>query len=208
MNDGFERELLDLYDRGVRLTVAEVARHLSLEPAEVETKLDGLVRADRILVDIDEEEAALVYRFSNLTRHKRRAIGERASSVNSGGDLGEAWKRTRGARPPEVAKERRPDKRNIAVGAARGLALPGVGLFDAAPRPHAAVATLRAAVVFRLLFVPIVGVYVGLLFALASGVGGALYSIQFNREGRRASFWGASGRTWLLRRLGVDRDRD
>jgi hypothetical protein len=192
----FELSIVDLARRGVRITVANVAAHLRMEPAKVEAWLDKMASEGRLDLEVDEDEGLVFYRV--------RGLGETPG-----------WReaRTWGSPPVAMAAWTPPGppvraQKTPWIAALCGIVLPGLGLVYAAPFSAVAVASIVTFVAVKMLgAVPLVGVLlksVALGFAaLASAVLGVLYARQYNVTGKRTHLdhESVARRAWQSARL-------
>jgi hypothetical protein len=200
--DDFEVAVIDLAHEGVRLTIPNVVARLKVKPDEAERWLDAMCKKNRLDVDIDEDEAVLVYRVRGLTVKKAQPRAESAARIEKalapiGRQVVDAALEKRGLGGSSPLPEN--EKKSILLGFGLGLILPGLGLFYAAPWLVAAGATLVAIVVMKLAsIIPLIGWALGGTFALGSGVAGGLYAARYNREGKRAPLLSDAERKKLL----------
>jgi hypothetical protein len=166
--DRFELAVIELANRGVRLTVANVAAQLHVAPKKAEKWLDDMAREGRLDLELDEVVGLVFYRVRGLTPAPT-SIALRPASI-----------------PPVV---HRGHKSPVAA-AMLGLLLPGAGLLYAAPASVAAIAGLVTLVAITMTgALPVIGgllssITLGLC-ALLSGALGVMYVKQYNRHGRR-----------------------
>jgi hypothetical protein len=166
--DRFELAVIELANRGVRLTVANVAAHLRVTPKKSEEWLDQMAREGRLDLELDEVVGLVYYQVRGLTPPPTDIVVAPTPP-----------------RPTVPA-----GRKSTALAAALGMFFPGAGLVYAAPVSAAAVVGLVTLVAFHMLAaLPLVGWLVSTIglgiCALASGVLGLLYARQYNRHGRR-----------------------
>jgi VIT1/CCC1 family predicted Fe2+/Mn2+ transporter len=214
----FEMRVIELAADGERITIPNVVARLKIKPDQVEKWLDELAREQKLDVDIDEEEAVLVYRVRGLSVKAKAAERARSPEARSAGaaetgrkaiakleeverklaTVGAAAGIADGWEPPA----RGGPKKSVLAGTLLGAVLPGLGLLYAAPIPVAIAATLAVAVVVAAIgivgWIPFIGGLVSKLvwvtLALSSGLLGALYVRAFNLRGERAPLGLSEGR--------------
>jgi hypothetical protein len=179
----FELAIVDLARRGTRLTVANVAAHLRMEPSKAEAWLDKMATEGRLDLEVDEDEGVVFYRVRGLGSEPRwQEPPPRTWSSPSYAPVAmTGW-----TAPGPVVKP----QKNALLAAAFGLVLPGLGLVYAAPLSAVAIASIVTLCAVKMAgALPLVGmllksVVLGVA-ALASAVLGVLYTRQYNLTGKR-----------------------
>jgi len=165
--DRFELAIIDLAQRGVCLTIANVAAYTRVPPTRAEEWLDKMAKEGRLDVELDEDHGIIYYRVRGLQEMPKAMVPA-----------------------PQHTFLQPLGNKSVTWGATLGLLLPGVGLLYAAPWSVALVGTLLTIASVKMLgALPLLGwllssVALGIA-ALASAVLGTLYVKQYNKHGRR-----------------------
>ncbi|MCC6526592.1 MAG: hypothetical protein IT373_28345 [Polyangiaceae bacterium] len=193
----FETAVIELASEGTPITTANVVAHLKMRPATAEAWLDKMAKDGRLDVDVDEEDAVLVYRVKGLTV-KGPGAKKEGTAAKLVRDL-EAWEPparalglARGASGGRALAAGQ--KKSVLLGALIGL-VPGLGLFYAAPFSVALVASVAVLVVVGALkilaLVPLLGGFIWFLgvgaLVVVSALLGAMYAHLYNQHGRRTN---------------------
>ena len=186
----FEMAVIELAHEGVRLTIPNVVARLKVKPKQAEDWLDGLAKEGKLDVEIDEDEAIIYYRVRGLSVRAKadRGVGSELSAIGdkamAAAQLGAAL----GRRTGEPAKPLAADQRkSVLAGILLGLFLPGLGLAYAGPWLLAALGAVGFVLVWKLLgWIPLIGGLLMGVYAVASALLGGLYTVAFNRTGKRA----------------------
>ena len=214
----FRAGVVELAGEGTRLTKANVAARLRVEPAEAGALLDRMTRDGELELDIDERSGEIFYERRRrvagaappapVEGATSRALSDIGTAIDEGGAIAKKVGTaillgTKGEGPLAPAK-----RRKVGVGVVLGGIFPGLGLAYSAPWPVVAVASAVVLVGYKILaFIPF---FSGLLTAsflaicaIASAVLGGLYAWQYNQAGKRATLGDEPGSAAkLLRRLG------